>query len=151
MKKKIDENLIQKLLNKIKRKKDDEEIVKLEKIKEKVKKVKTIEELELIEDELEEIGVLDREKLEKLKKKKKRELERQNQTFAERIRCDLETINRIIAVGRAYKKKERIREEKEILQAKEERDKNGGVRQKEKEKEKGERTRSGGGRSRDSR
>ena len=84
-------------------------------------------------------------------KKKKKKLERQQQTFEERIRCDIETINRIIETGRAFKQKERQREEKDLLQTREEREKNGGQKDKEKEKKKEDRTRSGGGRSRDSR
>jgi len=63
------ESLFEKLLNKMKRKPNDDEIRKLEEIKRKVKKIKTLEELEEIEDELDEIGVLDRAKLDKLKKK----------------------------------------------------------------------------------
>ena len=152
MKIKKDENLIQNLLNKMRKRLDDEEIKKLERIKKRVKQIKTVEELEAMEEELEEIGVLDRVKLEKLKKKRKKQLERQNQSFEERVRVDLETIRRTIEVGRAFKQKEMKRQEKELIQAIEERERKGGIKEKDKERTKEERSRSGGrGRSRDSR
>ena len=71
--------------------------------------------------------------------------------FEERVRCDVETINKIIAVGKLYKAKERQRQDKELLQTREEREKNGGQKNKEKDKKKEDRTREGGGRSRSSR
>lgn len=150
---KENENLLKKLLDKIKRKKEnDDEIKKIRSLKKKIKQIKTVEELEEIEDELDEIGIqLNHDMIDRLKKKKKKKLERQNQSFQERIRCDLETINRIIETGKAYKQKARQQEEKEMIQAIEEREKKGGQKDKEKDKKKDERTRSGGGRSRDSR
>lgn len=86
-----------------------------------------------------------------MKKRKKKQLDRDTQSLRERVRCNIEIINKIIETGKAYKEKERLREEKEQIQNRDERLKNGGVKQKDKEKE--ERTRSGGGRgrSRDSR
>ena len=73
------------------------------------------------------------------------------ENFEERVRCDVETINKIIAVGKLYKAKERQRQDKELLQTREEREKNSGQKNKEKDKKKEDRTREGGGRSRSSR
>ncbi len=99
------ENIFKKLINKSK-KEDSEEIKKLEELKRKIKAIKTIEELEAMEDELVALGVLDKSKLDKLKrKKKKRKSDRE--IFEERVRCDLETINKVILVGKIYKKQER--------------------------------------------
>jgi len=155
MKKKKDETLIQKLLNALKRKPEDEELKKLKDLKKRIKEIKTVEELEALEGELDEIGIaLNPDAIDRLKKKKKKKLERQNQSFQERIRCDLETINKIIEIGRAHKQQERQKEYEELLQVREERQKNGGQKDKEKSKSKGrdDRTsRSSGGRSRDSR
>ena len=53
----------------------------------------------------------------------------------------IQKLLRIIAVGKAYKQKERQREEKEQIQNRDERLKNGGEKQK--ERDKSERTRSG--------
>ena len=105
----------------------------------------------MLEEELDEIGlVLNKDAIEKLKKKKKKRLERQQrQSFEERVRCDVETINRTIAVGKLYKAKERQRIDKDLIQTREEREKNGGQKDKERDKRKEDRTRSGGGRSRD--
>ena len=47
-----------------------------------------------------------------------------------------------------YKKQERKREDKEVIQNRDDRERNSGVKDKEKEKDKEERTRSGGGRTR---
>ena len=106
-----------------------------------------------ISEKLSEIGIeINKEYLEKLKKKKrKKKLKQGNTSFEERVRVDLETVNKIIAIGKAYKEKERVRTEKELLQAREEREKSGGQKDKEREKGKGERLKSSGGRSRDSR
>ena len=144
MKIKKDENLIQKLLNKMKKNSINNEIKKLEKIKKKIKAIKTIEELEAMEIELEELGILDRVKIERLKKKKKKKLEMQS--FDDRIKCDAETINRMIEIKKNYKRKQAIKQQEELIQAREERQRNNGI--KDKEKDRGERTRSSGGRER---
>ena len=149
MKNRKDDSLIKKLLDNMKLNKNSDEIKYLQKIKKKVKEIKSIEELEALENELDAIGVLDREKLDRLKKKKKKQLEKQNQSFEERIRCDMETINRIIAIQKAYVRKEKIRKEEELIQAREERKRNGGEKEKEKDKKKEERLRTGRGRSRE--
>ena len=154
MKKKKDETLISRLLSiKNSRKvssllnSKDHDLKELQKIKKQIKSIKTMEELEDFEKELEKLNIVDRNYLERLKKKKKKMLERDSQTFNERIRCNFETINRIIAIGSSYKPKERQRDEEEKIRNRDEREKIGGVKQKEKEKEK-ERTKSGGGRTR---
>lgn len=107
-----------------------------------------MEELEEFEQELEKLNIVDRNYLEKLKRKKKKMLERDSQTFNERIRCNFEIINKIVTIGKEYKQKERQREDKELIQNRDERVKSGGEKQKEKEKERQGRTRSGGGRTR---
>lgn len=100
-----------------------------------------------MEDELIALGILDKSKLDKLKrKKKKRKSDRE--IFEERVRCDLETINKVILVGKIYKKQERKREDKELIPNKDDRERTSGVKDKEKEKDKEERTRSSGGRTR---
>ena len=155
MKKKKDDGLISKLLNiKNSRKlanllsSKNPEIRELQKIKKQIKEIKTMEELEEIEQEQEKLNIVDRNYLEKLKRKKKKMLERDSQTFNERIRCNFEIINKIVTIGKEYKQKERQREDKELIQNRDERVKSGGEKQKEKEKERQGRTRSGGGRTR---
>ena len=83
-----------------------------------------------------EIGlVLNKDAIDKLKKKKKKRLERQQrQSFEERVRCDIETINRTITVGKLYKAKERQRQEKDLVQTREEREKNGCQKDQERDK-----------------
>ena len=61
---------------------------------------------------------------------------------------NFEIINKIVTIGKEYKQKERQREDKELIQNRDERVKSGGEKQKEKEKERQGRTRSGGGRTR---
>ncbi len=123
--------------------KEDEEIQKLRAIKKKIRQVQTVEDLENLEIELEELGILDRITIDKLKKKKKKMSDRE--IFNERIRCNLDTINRVILVGKLYKAKERKKEEQELILNRDERQKVGSIKQKEKD----ERTRSSGGRSRE--
>ena len=100
-----------------------------------------------MEEELITLGIIDKSKLDRLKRKKRKS---DRQIFEERIRCDLETINKVILVGKLYKSKERTKEEKELIQNRDDRERKGGAKTKEKEKEKRneERTRSGGGRTR---
>lgn len=141
------ENIFKKFINNSKKQEDSEEIKKLEELKIKIKAIRTVEELEAMEEELIALGVLDKSKLDKLKrKKKKRKSDRE--IFEERVRCDLETINKVILVGKIYKKQERKREDKELIQNRDDREKTSGVKDKEKEKDKEERTRSSGGRTR---
>ena len=115
--KKQRDTFIQKLLNRMKRKEDSEEIKELKKIKKLIKNVKTVEELEALDEELKEIGIeLNTEYIEKLKKKKRKKKRGQgNTSFEERVRVDTDTINKIVAIGKAYKQKERVRQEKELL------------------------------------
>lgn len=129
------------IINHPKKKPDDEEIEKLKEIKERIKKIETVEELELMEQELVTLGIISASTLSKLKRKKRRK--NQNNEFYDRIRCDVETINKIIETGKAYREKERIKEEKILIQNRDERIKEGGNKQKEEE-----RTRKGGGRTR---
>lgn len=133
-------------INHSKRKVDDEELEKLKEIKDRIKKIKTIEELEIMEQELVNLGIISASTLSKLRRKKRRK--NQNNEFYERIRCNLETINKVIETGRAFKEKERAREDQELIQNRDERLKEGGNKQKTKEEE---RTRKGGGRSRSDR
>jgi len=63
-----------------------------------------------MEEELITLGIIDKSKLDRLKRKKRKS---DRQIFEERIRCDLETINKVILVGKLYKSKERKKEEKE--------------------------------------
>lgn len=102
--------------------KETDEIKKLKEIKKKIKKIKTIEDLDALEDELIAIGVIDKEeleKIEKLKKKKRRKSQKEN--FEERVRCNLEIINRTIAVGKQFKVQESRRKEEELIHDKDER------------------------------
>ena len=133
------------LINYQKKKVNDEELEKLKNIKERIRKIESVEELEIMEQELVTLGIISASTLSKLKRKKRRK--NQNNEFYDRIRCDLETINRVIEIGKAYKKKERIREEKELIQNRDDRIKEGANKQKEKIKDE-EKTRRGGGRTR---
>lgn len=114
---------------------ENDEIKKLKDIKKKIKKTKTIEELDDLEEDLIEIGVIEEGELEKIKeaKKKKKKKMTQREMFEERIRCNLEIINRTIMVGKQFKKQQRIRQEEEKLQNRDERDSSrNGVKVKEK-------------------
>ena len=131
------------LINHPKKKVDDEELEKLKEIKERIKKIETIEELEVMEQELVTLGIISASTLSKLRRKKRRK--NQNNEFYDRIRCDLETINKVIETGRAYKEKERTREDQELIQNRDDRIKEGGNKQKQRDEE---RTHKGGGRTR---
>lgn len=133
-------------INHPKRKVEDEEIERLKEIKDRIKKIKTVEELEIMEQELVNLGIISASTLSKLRRKKRRK--NQNNDFYERIRCNLETINKVIETGKAFKEKEKIREDQELIQNRDERLKEGGNKQKTKEED---RTRKGGGRSRSDR
>lgn len=150
--KKKDEGLIQKLLNiKNSRKLDfllrrnSDEYKELQKIKKEIRKIKTIEELDALEDKLAEMDIIDRAEFERLKKKKKDKYAKASMEFQDRVRCDLDIINKVILVGKNYQERARQIEEKEMLQYKDERLKNGGV----KDKDKDELTRSSSGRGKD--
>ena len=143
--------IFEKLIAKMKRNKDaseKEELQKLKDIKKAVRRAKSVEELEIVIKAIKDSKIMTEEEIEKLKNKKKKKL--QSKSFLDRIRVDNETINRITRIGKEYKEKQRLREEKEQLQNRDERDFNsGGVKDKEKEKNKsrGERNRSSGGRT----
>ena len=136
--------------NIFKKKKEEpssEEIEYLEELKDKIRKVKTIEELEELEDELIKLGLVSPGEIKKLKNRKKGRVE--FEYFQERVRVSMDIINKTIEVGRAYKQAERQREEKELLQNRDERPfGKEGQKNKEKDKSLGEHSRSGGGRSR---
>ncbi len=96
------------LINRIFSKDEDgDEIKKLKDLKKRVKRIKTVEELEEIEDELDELGILDKveEIREEKRKKKKRKTDRE--IFEERVRVNLEIINRTVLVGKLFEKKQR--------------------------------------------
>lgn len=138
------------LIDKIQRKKKSkEEIKKLKEIKKKIKKIETPKEFEEVISELEADEIVDSKYFEKLKKKKKRKLERQS--FEDRIKCDNETLNRIANVLKNFKEQARQKEEKDLILNRDERERNGGAKEKEKNKAREERTRESGGRSRGSR
>ena len=125
---------------------EKEELQKLKDIKKAVRRAKSIEELELILDSIKDANIMTEEEIEKLRTKKKRKFS--NQSFYDRIRVDNDTLNRLIQIGKEFKEKQRIKEEKEQLQNRDERDfNNAKVKDKEKDKNKGERTRNSGGRS----
>ena len=129
MEKKKEKNIfsLKRLFNK-----DSDEIKKLKKIKKKIKEIKTIEDLDALEEELIEIGVIEEEELEKIKKlKKKKKRKSEKEIFEERVRCNLEIINRTIIVGKQFKEKQRIRQDKEMIQNKDERDSRSGVKERE--------------------
>ncbi len=133
-------------INHSKRKVDDEELEKLKEIKDRIKQIKTIEELEIMEQELVTLGIISASTLSKLRRKKRRK--NQNNEFYDRIRCNLETINKVIETGKAFKEKEKVREDQELIQNRDERLKEGGNKQKTRDEE---RTKKGGGRSRSER
>lgn len=105
------------LINRIFSKEEDEEVKKLKELKKKVKRIKTVEELEEIEDELDELGLLDKveEIREEKRKKKKRKTDRE--IFEERVRVNLEIINRTVLVGKIFESKQRDRKIQELLDA----------------------------------
>lgn len=129
-------------INHTKKKVDDEDLERLKEIKERIKKIQTVEELEIMEQELVNLGIISASTLSKLRRKKRKK--NQNNEFYDRIRCDLETINKVIETGKAFKEKERAREDHELLQNRDDRIKEGNNKQKNKDEE---RTRRSGGRS----
>lgn len=115
----------------VKNKNEEVEIKKLKEIRKKIRKIKTWEDLDSLEDELIAIGVVDKEELEKMKKRQRKKRRKSDQEiFQERIRCNLEIINRTIAVGRQFKMQEKQREDEELIQSREERTRAGNKRQK---------------------
>lgn len=116
-------------------KQDNDEIKKLKEIKKKIRKIKTMEDLDALEDELIAIGVIDKqelERIEKLRNKKRRKSQKEN--FEERVRCNLEIINRTILVGKQFKMQEKQRaKDEERIPNKEERTRNGGAKQRDRE------------------
>lgn len=145
----MENSIFEKLIAKMKRKKDateKEELQKLKDIKKAVRRAKSVEELEIVIKAIKESKIMTEEEIEKLKNKKKKKL--QSKSFLDRIRVDNDTINRITQIGKEYKEKQRLREEKEQLQNRDERDFNtGGVKDREKNKSRGERSRNSGGRT----
>lgn len=129
-------------INHSKKKVEDEDLERLKEIKERIKKIQTVEELEIMEQELVNLGIISAATLSKLRRKKRKK--NQNNDFYDRIRCDLETINKVIETGKAFKEKQRVREDQELLQNRDDRIKEGANKQKTKEEE---RTRKSGGRS----
>lgn len=142
-------SIFEKLIAKMKRNKDateKEELQKLKDIKKAVRRAKSVEELEIVIKAIKDSKIMTEEEIERLKNKKKKKL--QSKSFLDRIRVDNDTINRITQIGKEYKEKQRLREEKEQLQNRDERDFNtGGVKDKEKNKSRGERSRNSGGRT----
>jgi len=104
------------LINKVASKDEDEEdLKKLKDLKKRIKKVKTIEELEEIEGSLEKMGILDEliARLDEKKKKKKKKTDRE--IFEERVRVNLDIINKTVLVGKLFKSKERDRKLQNLL------------------------------------
>lgn len=145
----MENSIFEKLIAKMKRNKDateKEELQKLKDIKKAVRRAKSVEELEIVIKAIKDSKIMTEEEIERLKNKKKKKL--QSKSFLDRIRVDNDTINRITQIGKEYKEKQRLREEKEQLQNRDERDFNtGGVKDKEKNKSRGERSRNSGGRT----
>ena len=114
--------------------KDSNEIKKLKDIKKRIRKIKTFEDLDALEEELIAIGVIDKEELEKMKNSKhKKRKKSQKEMFEERVRCNLEIINRTILVGKQFKKQEKQRKDEELVQDREERSMTGKTRQKDRD------------------
>ena len=114
--------------------KDSDEVKKLKDIKKRIKKIKTFQDLEDLEEELIEIGLIDEaelEKIEKLKKKKRKKTEKE--LFEERVRCNLEIINRTILIGKQHKIEEKMRKDEEIIPSREERETRGNGRKKDRD------------------
>ena len=102
--------------------KENEEIKKLKNIKKRIRTIKTYEDLDALEEELIAIGVIDKEELEKMKNAKhKKRRKSQKEIFEERIRCNLEIINRTILIGKQFKVQAKQRKDEERRQDKEER------------------------------
>ncbi len=103
------------LINRITSKEDDDEIKKLEELKKKIKRAKTIEELEEIEGSLEKMGILDELMLRLNEKKNKKKKKTDREIFEERVRVNLDIINRTVMVGKLFKSKERDRRLQDLL------------------------------------
>ena len=103
------------LINRITSKEDDDEIKKLEELKKKIKRAKTIEELEEIEGSLEKMGILDELMLRLDEKKNKKKKKTDREIFEERVRVNLDIINRTVMVGKLFKSKERDRRLQDLL------------------------------------
>ena len=95
--------------------KEDDEIKKLKELKKKIKKINSVEELEALEEELDELGLLEEAlaSIQDKKKKKKRKTDRE--IFEERVRVNLDIINRTVMVGKLFKSKERDRKIEGLL------------------------------------
>lgn len=120
----------------VKNKNEEVEIKKLKEIRKKIHKIKTWEDLDSLEDELIAIGVVDKEELEKMKKRQRKKRRKSDQEiFQERIRCNLEIINRTIAVGKQFKMQERQQKDEELIQSREERTREGNKRQKDRDEQ----------------
>lgn len=114
--------------------KENDEIAKLKSIKKRIGKIKTIEDLEALEDELIEIGLIDEKEMKKIKKlKDKKRRKSEKEMFEERVRCNLEIINRTIAVGKQFKMQERQRKDEERRKNKDERNIVGNAKLKDRE------------------
>ena len=96
---------------------DDEEIKRLKELKKKVKRLKTEEELDEIEDELDELGILDKVEAKREEKRKKKKRKTDREIFEERVRVNLEIINRTVLVGKLFEKKQRDMRIQSILDA----------------------------------
>lgn len=131
-------------INHSKKKVDDEDLERLKEIKDRIKRIKTVEELEIMEQELVNLGIISASTLSKLRRKKRKK--NQNNDFYDRIRCDLETINKVIETGKAFKEKQRVKEDQELIQNRDDRIKEGSNKQKQRDKD--EERRKTGGRSR---
>lgn len=90
--------------------------------------------MEALEDELIEIGLIDEKEMKKIKKlKDKKRRKSEKEMFEERVRCNLEIINRTIAVGKQFKKQERQRKDEERRKNKDERNIVGNAKLKDRE------------------
>ena len=115
MKKKELKNNKKLLINKIASKEDDDEIKRLKELKKKIKKIKTVEELEALEGELSKLGLLDDVLAEIQDKKKKKRRKTDREIFEERVRVNLDIINRTVLVGKLFKSKEKDRKIEGLL------------------------------------
>ncbi len=113
--------------------KDSEEIRMLKQVKKKIRKIKTIPDLEALEEELIAIGVLDPAELEKRKKAKRKKRKSEKEIFEERVRCNLEIINRTILVGKQFKEEQKMRKDEVRFQDKEERNISSGGKSRERD------------------
>ena len=112
------------LINRIASKDDNDEIKKLKELKKKIRRAKTIEELEEVEGSLEKIGILDELMLKLDEKKNKKKKKTDREIFEERVRVNLDIINRTVMVGKLFKSKERDRRLQSLLNRGENRNEN---------------------------